>query len=303
MKTKYPFQIESIIHKSRDTYRTFGMDANLFSPEEESESRTPKAPLEMHEGYSIFKGTLIAKDPKETKVVSFNIPARDVPYIHKKTTMAMEMALKNKMEPKKTSSGTGTGPAYTVKITAGTLKGKTPAQVLLEGNIEALNNQKKWLEDNLSKFKSNQTQIDAIEQALDLFKKGEISTDTVVNDGSVFEIYSCPSKNIRPIDERGYFTIYDVTISYDSSRNMPVEIRVNNCMAPVDKSKGNEIVMSKADNKRTLSMSLMESEWFAMIDAMKSQKRLFENLTYPEQLKLARRISKENRDEAKSKAD
>ena len=64
MRTSYPWQIDSIIHKSKDTVKTFGMEAKLFSPKEENELRTPAAPLEMHEGYSVFKGTLIEKNDK-----------------------------------------------------------------------------------------------------------------------------------------------------------------------------------------------------------------------------------------------
>ena len=90
MKTRYPFQIKSIVHKSAGTTRTFGMDARLFSPPEESEVREPSAPLEMHEGYSVFKGTLIAKDAASKKYVAFNIPAPEVPYIHEKTKIAMK---------------------------------------------------------------------------------------------------------------------------------------------------------------------------------------------------------------------
>jgi len=307
MKTKYPYQIDSIVHKSKDVYRTFGMDAKLFSPPEESEDREPSAPLEMHEGYSLFKGTLIAKEGTDRKFVTFNIPAKDVPYIHKKTTMVMELALDKKLNPKKTEKktgiGTGTGPAYTVKIPSGTLKGKTPAQVLSSpSGQEALENHKKWLEDNLVKFKNNQVQIDAINEAIELYKSEKLIMDIDIENSAdeIIEIYSCPSKNIQPKDERGYWTVYDVSITYDPAKNMPYEIKVNNCFAPVDKSKGNEIVMSKADKKKRLSMSLSESEWFSMIDTMKAQKIMFESLTYPEQLKIANKINEENRKKSKA---
>lgn len=300
MKTKYPFQIESIIHKSAKAYKTFGMDARLFSPQEETEGREPSAPLEMHEGYSVFKGTLIHKEGTTKKYVSFNIPAEEVPYIHKKTEMAMSIAMEEKLTPKTFSEKVAEStPAYTVKISSGALKGKTPAQVLLESdtNLSALEKQSSWLKENLTKYPRNQAQIDAIEDAISLHKAGKlIKSDAAPASSVAIEIYSCPPKNVKPLDKEGRFTVYDVSITYDSSRGLPVTVTVNNCFAPVNTEKGNEIEMSKAVDKKTVSMALSESEWFTMIDKMKAQKIMFESLTYPEQLKLAAKISKENYD-------
>lgn len=314
MKTKYPFQIDSIVHKSKTITRTFGMEARLFSPQEENDDREPAAPLEMHEGYSVFKGTLITKEGSTRNFVTFNVPAKEIPYIHKKTSMVMEEALTNKLKPVKTPGKTVEIPsnaAYTLKIPSGTLKGKTPAEILLNdpsGN-EKLEKHKKWLMDNLEKYPKNQVQIDAINEALKLKDDGKLvaeaagaATDT--EELPIIEIYSCPPKNIKPLDAEGRYTIYDVSVSYDGSRGLPFTITVNNCYAPVDRSKGgNEIVMSKAVDKKYISMSLSEDEWYTMINTMLQQKTLFETLTYPEQLKIAQKINEENRKAAsKSKA-
>ncbi|WP_097006342.1 hypothetical protein [Lacrimispora amygdalina] len=306
MKTKYPFQIDSIVHKSKTIIRTFGMEARLFSPQEENEEREPAAPLEMHEGYSVFKGTLITKEGTDRKFVTFNIPAKDVSYIYKKTSMVMAEALKNKLKSvnKVTKSeDIPSSAAYTVKMTSGTLKGKTPAEILSESesNKEKLENQKKWLIDNVEKYPKNQIQIDAIDEALKLSAEGKLivsSSSSVTNEGElpIIEIYSCPPKNVKPLDGDGRYTIYDILVTYDGSKGMPFTVSINNCFAPVDRSKGtNEIVMSKAVSKKKISMALSEEEWFTMVDTMLSHKKMFENLTYPEQLKLAKKINDENR--------
>ena len=99
MKTSYPWQIDSVIHKSKTATKTLGMDAMLFAPKEEDEVRTPAAPLEMHEGYSVFKGTLISKTGEGTDFLKFNIPAKAVPFIHKKTCIAIENASASKAAP------------------------------------------------------------------------------------------------------------------------------------------------------------------------------------------------------------
>ena len=322
MKTSYPWQINSVIHKTKASTKTLGMDAMLFSPKEEDDVRTPAAPLEMHEGYSVFKGTLIVKDGKGTNVVKFNIPAKAVPYIHKRTSMAIDMNMKNtelvvpvkKMMRSITSASADekpeekTGPAYTVTIKTGTLKGKTPAQLLLESpaNREALRKQQSFLEANVAKYPANQQQIDAIKEALALYDAGalkEVSdadAEGVTDSFGVIKIYECAPKNIKPLDEEGRWTIYQVTVSYNPIMSLPFEISVMNCFAPVDKSKGNEIEMSKAVDKQTQNMRLSEEEWYTMIDSMKATKIMFENLTYPEQLKMAAKISKENYEASKT---
>lgn len=299
MKTNYPWQINSVIHKAKTATKTLGIDAMLFAPKEEDDIRTPAAPLEMHEGYSVFKGTLIVKTQDNTDFLKFNIPAKVVPYIHKKTCMAMEAASAPKTVPAATPAAESeTSLAYTVQIKTGKLAGKTPAQAILEGNIELLKNQKAFLEKNLDKYPANKEQIDAINAAMELNEKGslesnkEVATAAPVAGPTV--IYECAPKNVKPLDAEGRYTVYQVTVTHNPAMNLPFTVSVMNCFAPVDKTKGNEIVLSKAVNKKTQDIKLSEEEWFTMIDTMKATKILFENYSYPEQLRLAAKISKEN---------
>lgn len=319
MKTNYPWQINSVIHKSKTATKTLGMDAMLFSPKEEDEVRTPAAPLEMHEGYSVFKGTLIVKESKNTDVLKFNIPAKAVPYIHKRTSMAIDMNMKNQLiSPitgmiKASASASGSEDvsgsiAFTVSFMTGTLKGKTPGQMLLDSpaNREVLLKQRKFLETNVARYPANQSQIDAIDEAIKLLDAGKlIKTEEMkeVSAPGVITIYECAPKNVKPIDEEGRWTIYQVSITYNPAMSLPFDITVMNCFAPVNKSKGNEIEMSKAIGKMTKDIRLSEEEWYTMIDTMKATKIMFENLTYPEQLKLASKISRENYESAKAAAE
>lgn len=355
MKTEYPWQVNSVIHKTKAGTKTLGMDAMLFSPKEEDAVRTPAAPLEMHEGYSRFKGTLIVKMAgKDKKVLTFNIPAKSIPYIHKKTQMLIEqnmisgitvdqtkkcmesvikkaygrtteyirslvqkalgglkiaipelpeieLDLPGSIEGSGKETDISTSKAYTTVIKSGKLKDKIPAMVLLEDpkNLTLLENQKKWLEDNLAKYPGNQEQIDGIKEAIELYKAGKLSAVSEEEAKSTsatktYVVYETACKNIQPIDKDGRWTIYQISIKYTPENNLPFTIEVMNCMAPVDKSKGNEIVMSKAVNKQTQDIRMSEEEWFTMIDSMKSVKIMFESLTYPDQLQLAAKISKEN---------
>lgn len=357
MKTNYPWQINSVIHKTKTATKTLGMDAMLFSPKEEDDIRTPAAPLEMHEGYSRFKGTLIVKT-QDTKVLTFNIPAKSVPYIHKKTSMLIQQhmivqwmktivsstmnkgvnticnyfsdtsqavlnALKSvipnfpDIELKRASGEASTksnetlkkSKAYTTVIRSGKLRDKIPAELLIADpkNLTLLENQKKWLEDNLKTYPTNQDQIDGINDAIALYKAGKLVPMEITEPESddkiakTYLVYETPCKNIKPIDSEGRYTVYQVAIKYTPENNLPFTIEVMNCFAPVDKTKGNEIVLSKAVKKQTQEIRLSEEEWYTMIDSMKAVKIMFENLTYPEQLKLAAKISKDSYDASKEK--
>ena len=304
MKTNYPWQIDSVIHKSKTVTKTLGMDAFLSSPKEEDELRTPSAPLEMHEGYSVFRGTLIIK-AGDTKFLKFNIPPKSVPYIHKKTSIAIDSNLKASIKRKSKPIEEGSSPAYTVKFRAGTFNGKSPAQLLIESpkNREVLEKQKAFLEKNLEKYPSNKAQIDAINDAIQLFEAGRLNN--ILSEASKemepIEIYDSFTKNIKPLDAEGRYTIYQVKVTYNPAMSLPFAISVMNCFAPVDKTKGNEIIMKKAVNKQEQEIRLTEEEWYTMIDKMKAIKIMYENLTYPEQLKLAAKISKDNFEASKHK--
>ena len=74
-----------------------------------------------------------------------------------------------------------------------------------------------------------------------------------------------------------------------------------NCFCPVDKSKGNVILLKEAVNKEVESIRLTEEEWYMMIDSMKAQKIMFEDYTYKKQFELSQKIIKETFDESKTK--
>ena len=312
MKTSYPWQINSVIHKTKAATKTLGIDAMLFSPKEEDEVRTPAAPLEMHEGYSRFKGTLIVKTSGSPDVYQFNIPATAVPFIHKKTAIAIENSVNRQMNKQPASavaSSFGSDKssiAYTVMIRSGKLSGKSPAQAILDGNLELLKNQKDFLEKNLAKYPANKEQIDAIDEAMKLNSEGKLGEATaaaVELPASEIVIYESAPKNVKPLDSEGRYTIYQIKVTYNPNMQLPFIVSVMNCFAPVDKTKGNEIVLAQAVKIRKNDIRLSEEEWYTMIDTMKATKIMFENKTYPEQLKLAEKISRENYEAAKKSSE
>lgn len=313
-KTEYPRQIFSTIHKTSKGTKTISVDNFLQSPSGESETRKPTPPLEMHEGFSLFKIHLINSEGGKSKILSVNLPAKEVPFIHKRTCLIMQDNLKGgnlesltggSVKKEETKSL-----AYTYTFGSGTFSGKTPIQVLLESkdNESKLLSQKKWASDNLHKYEGksfyNQVrdQIPAIEEAIELLKSGKLNAENaeIVNN-NLITIYESPAKNCKPLDKEGRYTVYKLKIVYDKTKTLPIGIEMMNCFCPVDKSKGNVILLKEAVNKEVENIRLTEEEWYMMIDSMKAQKIMFEDYTYKKQFELSQKIIKETFDESKTK--
>lgn len=308
-KTEYPKQIYSTIHKSGNGTKTISVDNSLYSPTGENEERKPTPPLEMHEGFSRFVVHLISAGNGSSKCLNANIPAKEIPFIHKKTCLIMQDNLKGgNLESLlgKSNQKKETKPlAYTYKFTIGNFNGKTPAQCLLESkdNEAKLINQKNWAVNNLEKYKGKplyqniQDQIKAIDEAINLFKSGKLNESDVSDTTTdIITIYKCPPKNVKPIDKEGRYTVYTIEITYDKNKTLPIGIEIMNCFAPVNKSSGNVILLKDAVDKKTENMRLSEEEWYMMIDTMKAQKIMFEDYTYKKQFELSEKIAKENKE-------
>lgn len=306
--TEYPKQINSIIHKNGTGVKTLSVESFLASPTGKSEDRKPTPPLEMHEGFSIFKMHLINSINKN--IISVNIPAKDVPYIHKLTSsliMSSFIANSNKTENKTNNLGL----AYTYKFNAGKLAGKTPASIIIEENgTKTLTDQLNWIENNLYKYvdkpiySSILSQIDAIKEAIDLFNNNKLNkelSEMETTTSDIITIYKTVPKNCSPKDEEGRYTVYSINISYDKTKNLPILIDLNSCFAPVDKSRGNIIEMSKAVNKKNENIRLSLEEWFSLIDTMKAHKIMFEGHSFKRQYEIMNEIIKENKENNKLK--
>lgn len=145
-------------------------------------------PLTMHHGtFSRFSLVIINR---EKKAATANVPVSEWPGIFYNMEQAMrkydyEQMVKAaqtavKPEPEKPGSDDRTGPAWTVQIRTGRLKGQTPAQALANPeNRQLLINQLKWLQENLAKYPGNRTEIQAISEALKLQEQGKIKAEPV----------------------------------------------------------------------------------------------------------------------------
>ena len=212
-KIKYPRQVGSI----KRSKKVLGIDAELHLPTEEEILNTP--PLAMHSGYSRFEVSLIDKDQDAVAVA--NIPANDVFYIKQKTEIAMDRIV-DAQYVKRTATAVSKPKsiAYTQQIMADkNFKGKTPAEILINTpeNKELLIRTRDWLSANLSKYPRNKPQIDAINEALDLFDTGMLSSEDAAEYADTYEsmitVYDSGSKFKTKKNEKGFNLVYDIKIT------------------------------------------------------------------------------------------
>ena len=129
-----------------------------------------------------------------------NIPIKDLPMIKKRTDCAEDLMFRASFEkvetPKQTqqqSTGQSVSPAFTpLRMGGEHLKGKTPGDILLSAQnlgqaIEMLQKQRQWLKNHLEQYPQNQSDVDAIEDALNCQSMG-VLTSIKPNADAIYEM-------------------------------------------------------------------------------------------------------------------
>lgn len=183
--------------------------------------------------------------------------------------------------------------AFTKRLSSGKLKGKTPAEVILgaedvEASIGLLRNQYKWLRENAEKNRkyaaSNQDQMQAIEQAIYLYRDGKLTgevADMVTSSaaGTVIPLYV---GGFRPLTRRekknGKTFVYELYINWNVGSDYPVMIEIRNYYATVNiKENGTmNVLASSKENEQKNTMNLTVAEWQNIIYMIQANMRMFE---------------------------
>ena len=193
--------------------------------------------------------------------------------------------------------------AKTIQIANGELKGKTPVQVLLENpnNLAKLQSQYNWLEQNLGAYPKNQTQMDAIKEAVYMQKNNlleETQANEVLETGQISLYSPVPKTLVRKKDPKtGLCPVYEISITWTLGDNYPISIRIDNYEAPVREFQNGRLNpdRSKAVNRQTATHRLSETEWFNCIYRIESHMRRFEYLYASMQFKEAKQLSQKIR--------
>ena len=284
---KYPLEIVSVVRT-----QTLYFEASFGR----AKSEENEAPLHIYNKFSRFKGCLI----NDKKVAATcNIPIDEIPGIVARSNYAFQSDINN--TPMEDND-----PAYSVKFTSGNLKGKSPAEVLIhsEDGEKLLNEQYKFLKENLAKFPNNQKIMDAIKDAAEKKKSGTLKE---VNKTSTIPLYVA---EMRPLMTRtredGMTFTYKVEIDWNIGMTYPVEVKISNYYAPVKKNEKTGMINVLYDQRDKSSevnnsMKLTASEWMDILYKFQMSMRTFEQLNALKVWEDALNADKSNREEYKKK--
>ena len=294
-KSKNPREIAYIVEKS-----TFAVLDGLTEADIENEEE----PLTLHSRkFSRFSFLIINQDKK---AATANMNVKEMFGFLEKSHFAMQQEMLYQF-----NSGSNEEEelplAYTVTITSGTLKGRTPADVLLNDGEEGkklLNNQYTFLKNNLSKYPKNKTQMDAIVNASQLLKEGKLDADAV-GKGQTKRI-SLYSSGLRPLVNRknnaGMSFVYELTVDWLLGEKRPLMITIVNYYAPViKKDDGMLNVQVKQRDQTTLrnnTVNLTFEDWAYVQHMIETDIERFESGIYWNKRKESDRYFFENRKNA-----
>lgn len=260
-------ELDVVCHVGKSATKTLATTVAFYANKKDDELPFRESNL------SRLEMSLIVKNGTKTDAHVFNIPAREINELKLKTDIAVHKLMTCDSTTNANSDGFANSPAFSVKLMINAFKGKTPAEVLSANpeNKDELIKGKAWLESNLAKFPTNKTQIEAINDALNLLAIGELpaenaGTSNAASNG-VMTIYKREFKYKSTKDANGNNLVYSVTIACDPSKNMPFEVSVMNCYAPVVTNGSGQTIVKTAEaiNTKRASISLSDSEWIGLI--------------------------------------
>lgn len=292
---KYPYDIVSIVRQ-----KTLSIEAHFTQGKTESPMKV------FDDTFSRFAATIIA----EGETAYFNIPIESLPGIRVRTDIAANEQFRPKaIIPKSTANSTvdTNSIAFTKKFLTGNLKGKSPAEVLLEDPVngsKTLNNQYKWLKEHLKDYPKNKDLMDAIVAAskLDLSNITEADTGSMVS--SAIEILDIGCRPlIRKQRDDGKSFVYEGKVVWDTSRKYPVTVSIKNYYATVVKKENGtlNVNLSSKDTETAVEkeFNMTADEWLSTLHEMESARDCFKLCHFNEGWKLAEAAAAEARKAAK----
>lgn len=292
-KSKNPREIAYIVEKS-----TFAVLDGLTEADIENEEE----PLTLHsKRFSRFSFLIINQDKK---AATSNMNVKEMFGFLNKCRFVMEQELLLRMNQTEKEE---LPLAYTVTISSGALKGRTPADVLLNDGEEGkklLNNQYIFLKNNLQKYPKNKVQMDAITNASTLLKEGKLDAEMATSTGpKKFSLYE---SGLRPLVSRknknGLTFVYEMSIDWLFGEKRPFMINIINYYAPVIKKDDgmlNVKVKQRDDSTmRNNTVNLTFEDWSYVQHMIETDIERFESAIYWNKRKESDRYFFENRKNA-----
>ncbi len=277
---KYPYDIVSFVRQ-----KTLSIEAHFVREKTES-------PMKVFDRtFSRFTTTIIA----DGETPYCNIPIESLAGMRTRTNLAAEAHFAPKTIAPQEDLGVDTSSiAFTRKFICGDLKGKSPAEVLIEnpeGGKKILNEQYLWLTNNLEKYPKNAELIDAIMVAsrLDLSSVKPIASAP----GNTFEILDIGCRPLirKKRESDGKCFVYECKIIWDCSRKYPVSCTIKNYYADVKQTETGtlNVNLSSKDTNAEVEkeFSMTADEWLYALGEMESARDCFKMAHFLESYNMA----------------
>lgn len=266
-KNTYPLEVASIVRK-----QTFYIESHLGMADVNSGEK----PFHVYNKFSRFVACIINEN---RKAATANIPVSEMIHIIRKAKYAEMREYMSTAFGKQDSEG---HPGYTVRFLAGELKGKTPAEILLEQGekgIAVLQEQLNYLKRNVERYPNNAKVIEAIRDAAGLYRAGKL--DEHANQRGVIELYKAEMRPLRSrVRQDGKTFVYNISINWIPGNQYPVEVKITNYYAPVTKLEDGRLnVQVKQRDPQSVicnTMVISGNELMEMLYAVQTNMRQFE---------------------------
>lgn len=280
---KYPLDIVSLGRRTK----MFSVNAS-FSPEKE------ESPLKIFSKMSRLRFCVI----ENGKAAKANLRIDQLPGIRARSEYAFIKYMEKQFDSPAAGAVEGVNtnrPAFSIHFMAGTLRGKTPADVLRENGMEKgkgiLNGQYKWLKENLEKYPANQKILDAIVDASKLAPEELGVAEQEAPSQQIMILPVIPKPIMAKRNAAGMYQVNELSIIWDNSRDMPVIVLISNYWAPVVKrDDGTLNVQLSAKDKSTEQRStfaMSTDEWFDVLREMEDCVLIYKQLNSNNAWKMA----------------
>lgn len=275
VRTKYPVEVASIVRSNK----TLGFNSFLFR----ADSSENESPYKIYGKFSRYAISILDTSGTSNRSVRGNIRVTEIADIERRTQYAFNKHMQFETKGSVNNNDGSSSKVYTVKITTGSLKGKTPAEIISEGNGKMLMQQKNFLEQHLHKYPNNKIQIDAINDAVKLYKEGKLENKkNVQEENEIITLYNAGMHPLtRQTREDGKCLVYEISITWRVGANYPVTMTVSNYYARVEKMNDGRLNVKDVDeqSKIRLNVSMSEAEWFNILSSIERNMNQFEVLT------------------------
>lgn len=229
---------------------------------------------------------------ENNKSVKYYLDGGDESYILKKTEILMaQNDIVSATPGTETKTPEMSDPAYTVQIKRGKYKDMSPAEIIIEKGVQALNEVAMELQQAINnpqyvKFRAmNLEQYNACARAFSLSQSGQLQNVSSTKPHVIWKGIKTPDNT--KVDQRGLTEVRTISISYIPGAEEPYEIKITNCMAPPVKGALVGAKISQAVDETSMFVQMNERDWYCFWKELADAKKAYNSYVAPTRIQYA----------------